>query len=293
MSKQFCKRMGITAMAGLALTMLALPASAQPQERRATFIDGGGRDSGRCTIDIAVDKVAELSVAGDRSYVRTLDGEPARIERMECTGVMPRRMADFRLHSTLPPPRGGNVVGMLLGGGGGETGRVEMISDPRSNDGRAVIRIDDPPAGYGTYTLELSWNGGRDEAPIARDRDADRDRDRDRDRDADRDRRAEGLTFRGDGDGFFRHRDARNRILNCSVKINGDAIRASFVAEDGTSVDLTGHVNRTDGNRVIAEMSNSSLSGRMIFDLDRDQGRVRNVSMSDEGRNNFELRWHN
>ena len=38
----------------------------------------------------------EIEIIGDRSVIRTLSGQPSYIQRMECTGAMPRNPADFQ-----------------------------------------------------------------------------------------------------------------------------------------------------------------------------------------------------
>src|SRR6266404_4605840 len=238
------KTLQFTGLAGLALAMLALPAGSQTNERRATFVRSDGeRDGGRCTLQVSVDREAEVTVMGDRAVVRTLSGETSTIQAMECTGPIPHNMADFHMQSTAPEPRG--LVGRLLGA---ETGRAQLVADPRSSDGRAVVRIDDPAPGFGVYTLELSWHGGSNYGL------GDRDRDRDRDRGEDRDRRdASTVAFHDRGDGYFRHRDFSDRVVDCTVRITGDDVRTSFVTENGSHVDLIGRVRRSEGDRIVAD----------------------------------------
>src|SRR5437660_63695 len=41
-------------------------------------------DRGKCTIEVNVDDVAEVEVAGDRARIRTLAGQPSQFRRFEC-----------------------------------------------------------------------------------------------------------------------------------------------------------------------------------------------------------------
>src|SRR5438045_8311753 len=114
----YCRSLAVS---GFALALLASPIlSAQTIERRAN-ITGGGGDSGRCTIQAEVDNVAEITVVGDRGLIRTLAGQPSTLQRIDCTGPLPTNMNDVRVQA-----REGR-------------GFVQMVRDPRSNHGQAVI----------------------------------------------------------------------------------------------------------------------------------------------------------
>ncbi|HLG98824.1 MAG TPA: hypothetical protein VKX49_21105 [Bryobacteraceae bacterium] len=143
----------------------AVPAAAQPMERRAGIIGGGG-PGGRCTIEVVVDGTAEVEVRGDNAVLRNLGGQLPQWRRFECTSPLPPNPADFRFRG---------VDGR---------GRQQLVRDPRSG-GSAVVRIEDPQGGADRYKFDLLWSGFNPGRP---DRDRDFDRDRDRDRDADRDR---------------------------------------------------------------------------------------------------------
>ncbi len=59
-----------------ALAASALPALAQRGEQFQAQVRGSG-DSGKCTIEVRVDDVAEVEVRGTTGYLRTLQGQPA------------------------------------------------------------------------------------------------------------------------------------------------------------------------------------------------------------------------
>ncbi len=123
----------------LGATMLAVlvePGRANPVSRRA-FITGAG-GNGRCTIEVTVDRAAEVEISGDMGLLTTLEGQPAAWRRFQCNAPLPAQPRDFRVD-------------------GGGRGNVRMIQDPRNTRGRAVIRINDPKGGRGNYTFELRW----------------------------------------------------------------------------------------------------------------------------------------
>ena len=128
-------------------------------------ITGGGGSSGKCTIEVNVDQVALVEIAGDQGRLITEQGQPSEWRRMVCTGPLPRNVGDFRFRG---------VDGR---------GRQTLVSDPRNNRGIAVVRIEDPQGGREGYTFDIEWSGGGDDRPMDR-RDGDR-RDGDR-RDGDR-----------------------------------------------------------------------------------------------------------
>ena len=137
-------------LASLALAAMALSGFAQDFTRRADMMGGGGRDAGKCTIEVDVDGSAEISVSGDSGRLNTLSGQPAVWRRFQCSGPIPRNPGDFRFQG---------IDGR---------GRVTLARDPRNNRGVAVVRIDDPQGGREGYTFDLEWrgsNGGWAPAP--------------------------------------------------------------------------------------------------------------------------------
>lgn len=137
------------------LTLLAaavcLPMAAAPNNIRAN-ITGSSGDRGKCTIEVVVDETAEVEVSGDMGHIRTLAGAPAHWVRMQCTAPMPRNPEEFRFRG---------IDGR---------GRVELIRDPRSNRGAAVVRIVDTKGGRENYTFDLEWRGSDDRGSRREDR---------------------------------------------------------------------------------------------------------------------------
>jgi hypothetical protein len=132
--------------AALAAAILALQAQVPDQIRQAT-ISGSGGTSGKCTIEVRVDIAAEVDVYGNSGRLRTIAGQPATWNRMECTGALPYNMSDFRFKG---------IDGR---------GQVKLVQDPRNNNGMAVVRIDDPRSGAEGYTFDIEWSGASGGSP--------------------------------------------------------------------------------------------------------------------------------
>jgi hypothetical protein len=130
-------------MSGLSLFVLLQSLQATPITRRAT-ITGGGRVGGRCTIEVTVDGAAEVEVWGDTGVLKTLSGQTAVWRRFQCSEPLPSRPGDFRF---------AGVDGR---------GSIRLIRDPRSNQGTAVIRIEDRKGGREGYTFDLTWRRSGD-----------------------------------------------------------------------------------------------------------------------------------
>jgi hypothetical protein len=119
----------------------ALAVTSSAQQRRATFLNGGGGDRGKCTVEVVVDGAAEVEIRGDQAMLRNLSGSPAQWRRFECTGPLPANPAEFRF---------AGVDGR---------GRQDLVRDPR-NGGPAVVRIEDKDGGSEGYTFDIFWGGG-------------------------------------------------------------------------------------------------------------------------------------
>ena len=131
-----------------AAAFLAWTAAAQsPDQIRRATLSGAGGSSGKCTIEVRVDMIAELDLYGDTGRLRTLAGQPATWTRFECTGPLPANMTDFRFRG---------IDGR---------GTVRLLQDPRNNNSMAVIRIEDPRSGAEGFTFEVEWSGGSGAAP--------------------------------------------------------------------------------------------------------------------------------
>ncbi|HEY3836603.1 MAG TPA: DUF3011 domain-containing protein [Bryobacteraceae bacterium] len=123
------------------LLSCGIAAAADVRTMRAHIMGGGGND-GKCTIEVNVDQVAMVEISGDQGRLITEQGQPSEWRRMDCTGPLPRNMADFRFRG---------VDGR---------GRQQLVSDPRGNRGVAVVRIEDPKGGREGYTFDIEWSGG-------------------------------------------------------------------------------------------------------------------------------------
>jgi hypothetical protein len=111
---------------------------------QASIRGGGSPDRGKCTAEVEVDGVAEVGIRGSEGRIRTISGQPAAWRRLECTGPMPATLSDFRFRG---------VDGR---------GRQTLLVDPRTNNGLAVVRIEDPQGGREGYTFDIEWRAGAD-----------------------------------------------------------------------------------------------------------------------------------
>jgi len=162
----------------------ATAAQAQVATRRASVVGNRGGGEEKCTIEVRVDIAAEIEVTGDMGRIRTVSGQPSNWVRFECTSPLPRNPVDFRFEG-----RDGR-------------GNVNLLRDPMSGRGIAVLRIDDPKGGAEAYTFDLLWRGGSDYNSsgqgYGRDRDYDRGSVRRNDDRYDRDTRQTGRYSRND-----------------------------------------------------------------------------------------------
>jgi hypothetical protein len=121
---------------------LATLSSAQSTQTMRANIRGGGGDGGKCTIEVDVDGAADIEVRGDSGRMRTLQGQPSVWRRFDCTAPLPSNPVDFRFRG---------VDGR---------GNVQLLRDPNSAGGAAVVRIEDRESGREGYTFDLEWRGG-------------------------------------------------------------------------------------------------------------------------------------
>ncbi|MCU1335753.1 MAG: hypothetical protein JWO19_1334, partial [Bryobacterales bacterium] len=122
--------------------------NAQTVSRKANIVSGGNPNSGRCTVEVAVDGSAEVEIRGDNATLRNTGGQAPQWRRFECTGAMPANPSNFRF---------AGVDGR---------GSQNLVRGP-GNNGGALVRIADSDAGVGNYTFDVSWGngGGQDGGP--------------------------------------------------------------------------------------------------------------------------------
>ena len=102
----------------------------------------GGNGSGKCTFEIRTGGTAEVEIRGNQGRVRPISGGPAQWVRLKCNQALPMRPNSFRFKG---------IDGR---------GRQTLVGDPNSNNGIAVVRIEDNRGGMQGYTGDITWNGG-------------------------------------------------------------------------------------------------------------------------------------
>ncbi len=244
---------------------------------------GGGGDSGKCTIEVEVDGVAEVEIRGDRGRIRTLQGSPASWRRFECNGVLPADPIDFRFKG---------IDGR---------GRQELVSSPGGRRS-AVVRIDDPKSGREGYTFDIEWRGSGSSGGSGWGGSG-----------------GSGwggsggsggsgwggsggsgwggssngeLRYSGNGSGIFTNSTGLRDVLSsCRVYIdrNGNA-EVSFHSRQNGTVTLRGSVSRVSGNRIYANMSGNGISGYMTLQTNG-PNRVREITMNGSNPVRFDLSW--
>jgi hypothetical protein len=124
------------------IVLLHFPALAQSQNINARISGKGG--SGKCTFEVRVDGVAEVGIRGNQGRLRTISGSPAQWVRLDCNQALPRNPNNFRFKG---------IDGR---------GKQSLVQSPGSNNGIAVVRIEDNRNGMEGYTGDIMWNGGSD-----------------------------------------------------------------------------------------------------------------------------------
>ncbi len=277
-----------TALFSFAVTSFALSGqwSGGTSERRAE-IRGGGGDTGKCTIEVEVDGVAEVAINGDMGRLRTLSGNPASWRRFQCTSIMPGNPSDFRFKG---------IDGR---------GRQELINDPRGRGG-ALIRIDDPKGGSNGYTFDIEWRGtggsgsgsgwgsggsgsgsgwggsggsggsgsgwgGSGGSGWAG---------------------GNEFSYSGRGSGTFNNANGNNdRLRSANVRINRNGnVEVGFDTDRNGLVTLRGRVTRSQSDRVEAAVSGNGIAGDMTI-YTSGSNRVREIRMSGSNPVRFDLRW--
>lgn len=128
----------------LALLVIGMGAQAQAQNQSIRANITGGDGDGKCTFEVEVDGVAEVEIRGDRGTIRQISGQRAVWRRLTCNQAFPSNPGNFRFKG---------VDGR---------GEQQLVRDPNTSGGLAVIRIQDPKGGSDGYTGDLEWRGGSD-----------------------------------------------------------------------------------------------------------------------------------
>ena len=113
----------------------------QFQSVQAKITGGGG--NGKCTFEVAVNGIAEVQIRGDQGRLVTVSGNPAQWRRLDCNQPLPL-----------------NPNALKFSGVDGH-GQQTLVQSPSSNNGVAVIRIDNGNRGNNEgYTGDITWQGG-------------------------------------------------------------------------------------------------------------------------------------
>ena len=113
----------------------------QMQSIRAKVTGGGG--DGKCTFEVAVNGVAEVQIRGEQGRLQTMSGNPAQWRRLDCNQPLPVNPINFKFSG--------------VDGHGQQT----LVQGPATNNGVAVIRIDNANRGNTEgYTGEITWRAG-------------------------------------------------------------------------------------------------------------------------------------
>ena len=134
--------MKVSSLCWFVLSALALsPTWLLAQGTIQANVTGGG-GGGKCTFEIRTGGVAEVEIRGNQGRVRPVSGGPATWVRLQCNQPLPMRPNTFRFKG---------IDGR---------GRQTLVRDPNSNNGIAVVRIEDNRGGMQGYTGDILWNGG-------------------------------------------------------------------------------------------------------------------------------------
>ncbi|HEY4900923.1 MAG TPA: hypothetical protein VIH91_08915 [Terriglobales bacterium] len=125
---------------GILVVFLFFAVSGWGQVMNANITGGGG--TSKYTFDIRVDGMADVQIRGNQGYLQTRSGMQATWRRLQCNQPLPRNPYNLRFKG---------IDGR---------GKQYLLKDPNSNNGVAVIRIEDPRNGTEGYTGDILWDGG-------------------------------------------------------------------------------------------------------------------------------------
>jgi hypothetical protein len=106
---------------------------------RAEIRGGGG--SGKCTVEVEIDGIAEVGLRGQDGQLRTLQGSRAVFRRFVCNQVLPAVPYELRFRG---------IDGR---------GRQTLVQTPGGRNSYVVVRLEDPQSGRHGYTFDIEWNG--------------------------------------------------------------------------------------------------------------------------------------
>jgi hypothetical protein len=244
-------------------------------------IAGSSSDRGKCTVEVVVDGVAEVEVVGSQGRMRTSSGARSAWRRLDCSMPLPKNPAGFKF-----TPQKKN------------RGKQTLLSAPSGNQAAAVVRIEDPETGSAPYKFELEWRGvtsgfeqgGLNSGGLKSD--------------AGEPRQGgiidggslagwdDHVEFRGAGDGYYQSFQGTDEVLSdCEVLIERSGhVQVRLKTKGKDPLMLSGRLVKADNKKLVANISGGSIVGPMEIERDS-RNHIKNLSMSGEGRNKFELRW--
>lgn len=260
-------------LAPLAL-FVALPAAAfaQPGDIFRGRVTGASNDRGKCTVEILVDGVIEVEVAGADGRAAVLSGARPQWRRLQCNMPLPPNPAAFRFR-----PQTGR-------------GTQTLLREPVQNRGTAVIRIEDPASGSEGYKFDLEWRGVESV------------------RSGDFGRAGAGgvirpddpglagwnsqIDYSGRGDGYYRDFRGSDELLReASVRIDrAGRVEVRLTTGRRERILLTGLLMQANRRKLSATMTSGPIQGLLEIFLDN-RDRVQELAMTGTGRNRLELRW--
>ncbi len=126
----------------LGATILACTAAVGQQQQTIQARISGGGGNGKCTFEIRTGGTAEIDIRGGQGRVRSINGTPVQWVRLNCNQPLPTNPYNFRF---------AGVDGR---------GKQYLVQNPNSNNGVAVVRIEDNRGSMHGYTGDIMWSGG-------------------------------------------------------------------------------------------------------------------------------------
>jgi hypothetical protein len=270
-------------------------------DQRSADIRGGGGD-GKCTIEVEVDDTAEVEIFGRNARIRTLGGSAANFRRFQCNQEMPNNPGEFSFRG---------IDGR---------GRQTLVRNP--GRGPAVVRIEDRQGGRHGYTFDImwrgangpwnnsnnnggGWNGGNNGNGGNGGIWGNGNGNGNGGWNNGNGNGNGGVWNNGGGNGGWNsgwnndisynargtgsisdNRGNRNSIRNGNFFIsrNGE-VRVEFLTDQNQSLNFSGRVLRSNGNRIVADVNSGVIAGQMEFTIDS-RNRITNADR-------IEVTWRN